>query len=1079
MKPATTAVRNIIEENVSVRAVPKLIAEWEHNRFSPIESIVASPENPLSETEWNGVYDLNSIGLPNRPRTGIAKARLSEPIRLAAGYRDAPQAARFYAASFDDPYKYWSSWNRTKLAPVATNDYEFGAPIKVTLMYTEAVIANKVVVGFETSYASPKSYDIQVTEVAEPVEADWKTISSNGILDSLGQVTLWRKNDLSDTWGKTPVYDSPAWVHGIRLVVRSMTEAYSNLDVIQMGARLENDLSDFVISYDKTFEVSERSFIAPLGRASSNVASVELTNLDLRFNNDNLDSIYYGLIDKKVKFTLDLSVDARPSGSEDERLREFTMWVDNWGGQDQDSVQVALKDSSVLLQEIQMPKVFWENMTVGAVIWQIMDTLGYTNYNYSRDDLDNGQVIPYFWAIEGTVWDQISQLAEGTQTAVYFDEWDVMQIKSRKSMFKAGAAVNWNFDAVQNGQKLPDIIDLSTDDSLVVNQVDIQYKPAQFSDFNNGLPKMETVWEPEDDTVVLRASALTRDLPDNGTSIWIKQDQAAYWPYESLVNIRGEILRYKGKEYAWNKPGGGTGYEIVYSLEDKQKVDAKSDPNKVWANSFTGKLMIEQRGIGGSGVAQHKVKPAGYTGVMTNYFNTLFQPVNPPGAGMNVNDGILTLQPPFNAGVHDYFLVKHESTIPSNDITYGTRFRFPSANLNGDWMTAGIWVAGDWGDAGYFIEISPTITAEQEGRQWRHEISMVLMPGDAPHRPWDSSYEGNRKGWPANILPDQWYDLDVRYAVRSNGTAVIEVFLNGVWAGDWFVPVADRPPNDGKFGLFTRWNCKCDFEFLYAVDHTNAPSDLPDQSSFLDLVSGGFTSGYIEREWRYGYYQTLNRGPDHEGGYWFPALNSRANYALDEFGPVVHEMREFTVNFKEDNIPVGHSYLYISNESQVACTDYNADAFGAKFTLVNTSRRDAILKGEDKITFGDGNPIDQKIFVYGRSLYQDEDKQLLKRDEQSIRRKGLVNLTFDNRWIQTETAANDLGQWVVDLWADGSEEISMNIFGNPLVQLGDLGTVNYPVKDMAPGTHKYYIVQLKNEFQDGFTTSLILRRARI
>lgn len=1075
MKAATAAAKTMLKNGHVMRATPKLRAEWEHNRFSPIASITASPaQNP--DVDWKMIYDLDSIGLPNRPRNGIAKARFDGNSKLmgAGAYRDIPQSTRFYLPTEVDPYKYFSTTQRTKIVKGWDEGYDFDAPIEITLMYEELVVTNKIVVGFETAYAKPKTFTIEVTTNG----TSWSTAASTPVIDARGQVTLWRGN--SGQWTSSPDYDSATKILGIKLTVYSMDLPYTHLDVIQLGARLENDLTDFVESYDRKFEISDRSVIAPLGKASANIASVSLNNMDRRFNNENVASVYYGLIGKKVKFTLDLSLDVSPTGSADERIREFTMYSEGWGGQDETSVDISLKDSSQFLQEVNVPKVFWENLTVGAIIWQLMDILGMSNYLYTRLAIDTGQIVPYFWS-EGdkTAWEMISMLAEATQTAVYFDEYDVMQIRTRRALFGEDANIDWNFDAVNAGQKLPDIISMDTEDELVVNKVEVNYKPAKYSDFNNGFPKMETVWEPEDETVTLRASALVKDLmKENTTEMWIQYNQVAYWPYEASVNIRGEVIRYKGKEYVWRKPGGSLGYDMVYGQEDKERLDTASDPNMKWANAFSGKLKIVERGAAGTIPDTHWVRPATFTALSTNTQNTRFYPIGAT-QGMNVFDGTATLVTPVPCGPYDFVLWKHEAVVPSDDTTYGMRFKFPMQQIRGDGgAIGGIWFAGDWGDAGYFLEISTTAFMELEQRAFRHELNLWRMPGNAPAENVRSNYEGNTKGWPATIISDKWYSLDVRHKVGSDGTTAITAFLDGVWAGDWFIDANKRPPTNGKFGVFTRDMSRFEIEYLYAVYEENAP--LPDESTFFDLKDGGYASGYIDRQWRYGgQYWTVHQGPAHEGSNWFHALNNRASYVLEEFGPVVHEMREFEVLFDEDSVPVSHSYPYLSNSAQVLCTNYWADAFGAKFTLVNTARQNAILQGEDRLTFGEDNPIQHKFFVYGRALYQDDDLKHVEEDRQSIRKNGIIDLTFDSPYIQTEQAAKDLGAWVVEQWGGGSDEIKLAVFGNPLIQIGDLVTVNYPIKDMYPMTHKYYVVSVNNQFDEGLDTELVLRRANV
>jgi hypothetical protein len=1064
-KAATVALQTLIKNGSEVRATPKLIAEWEHNRYST-PTVTVVPDQTNTDQDWLDTYDVNSIALPNRPRTGIAKARFSPKLRSSAPYRDQPASSRFYASTPVDPYKYFSSIQKTgTVAGSGGSGYPFTTPIEVTVMYPEEVIANKITVGFETSYSFPKTYTVEVSYDG----VNWSTASASSVLDSNGRVDLWFNGA---NWTTIADYDNARVVRGVKVVVYTLNDQSEHVDILQLGAKLENDLSDFIQSYSKGFEVSDRSFIAPMGRASSNEAKVTLDNDDGRFNNENEDSIYFGLIGKKTKFTLDLSFDATDfGGSPDERLREFTMWVDNWGSPDDTSIEVDLKDSSIFLQEISVPKVFWEGSTSGAIIWEIMDIVGMANYAYTRSVLDTGQAITYFWPEQDsdTAWDLIGTISEGTQTAVFFDEYDIMQIRTRKSLFQPDKVVDWNLDAIQNGQKLPDIIDSKVDISLVANEVNIKYKPAHYSDFNNGLPKMEVVWQPEEETVALRASPLVRNLLVAGTELWINQVDAAVWQFESDVNIRGEILHYKGKEYAYNKVGGGIAYEMTYSQDDVVRLDTASDPNMKWANQFTGKFAITQRGLSGSGTSNHYIRPNGYTSIITNMYNTLFYQTN--NSLMKFANGTLSLVDP-GLGGGDILLVTPAAVISSAGTTYGTKLMFPDPQPRADqWATAGLRIAGDWGDTGYYIEIATTETIELEQRAYRNEICLNVMNVNAPQYRVD-------KGITASIVKGVPYAIDVRHTVGFGGVAAISVFLNGVEVGAWTIAAAARPHDEGKFGVYTRGNCNVQVEYLYAVNQADANS--PDQSTFLDLVTGGYTSGYIERDWKYGgKFITSNISAPHEGNHVVIQPNYRAQYFYDEFGPVVHEIRQFTVAFDDTMIPVIHSFPYMSNDTQVVCTQYYADPFGATFTLANASRQTAIINGQDDLTFGPENSIQQKLMVYGRALYQDADQTVTKKDDFSIRRNGTVSLDFDNIYIQTAANADDLAQWIIDEWGGGSEEVNMNIFGNPLIQLGDLATVNYPVKGMFPSTHKYYIVSIANEYDQGLSTTLILRRARI
>jgi len=1105
MKAATIAAKNLIKQSDQVKALPKLTAEWEHNRFTPF----VDPENPVTVTpietqniEWQSIYDLTSIALPNRPRTGIAKARIDSNGKLTAAgkYRDIPQSSRFYLSTQDDQYKYWSSQQKTGTT-AGSGGYSFSTPIELTLMYDTPTVANKVVIGFECSYATPSSLSIAVTTDG----VNWNTINTFPPIDVDGRITLWRDNN--DTWTDAKVVVDPytiknlPGVKGVRVTVYGMNQPSTHLDVLQMGARLESDLSDYIETYSKDFELSDVSFISPLGQASSNTASVDLSNIDKIFNGNNSSSPFYGLIGKKVKFIMDLSLDVRPAGSADERVREFTMWTDSWGGEEETTSSIKLKDSSVFLQEMSAPKVFWgaspadayngqatpadgEVMTVGAVIWQLMDLVGLSNYQYITDVLDTGQAVQYYWPDgDSTVWEEISSLAEGTQTAVYFDEYDVMQIKTRNTIFSSRETIDWNLDATKNGIKLPDIVEIEVSDEVVANEVEVTYKPTKYSNFQNGLPQMETVWESADDTVILRATPLTRDLLKTDTVMWIKYSEAAYWPYGSYVNIRGEVIKYRGKEYIWRKPGGGFGFDTVYSADDKAKLDAASDPNLAYLNSWSGKVEITERGVGGTGTANHFVRPAQYNLKVSNHFNNGFYPVS-AGTGMNYFDGTMTLVSPSYVGGNDYFIAQHETLIESTNSQYGTRMRFPSSQIYANKLAVGgMVIAGDWGDAGYYVRLSPTEYVELEGRV-RNELALIAMPGDAPAESL-VGVTGDLKGFAAAIKYDEWIDVDVRHVAHANGSSTVTVYLNGVWSGQWEIPLAvrQRSPDTGRWGIFNGNQCRTEYEYVYAINLNNRNSDYtnlsPDETSFIDLARGGFVSGFIEREWRYGYFSSINYAAYREGSSKFVQNWSISDsYVLDEFGPVVHEMREFNATFDDGEIPVSHSWLNFTNEAQIVCTDYYADPFGAKFTLVNTSRRDAVVKGEDTYTVPD-DTVDHDFFIYGRVLLQEDELTVTTRDEPSIRKNGVTSVKFDNRFIQSEASAIDIGQWVTRLWAGGVDQIEADIFGNPFIQIGDLVTLSYPVKDMYPETHKYFVVGIKNQYETGLETTLILRRARV
>lgn len=1146
MKNATTSLVNAIKQGDALYINPRLIAEWEYNRFfTPTVTVTPSqtgtdghmPSDAAGAINgvvpvdaWIAAYgDVNSITLPNRPKAGIAKARCDSDVPPLTTYQTTPGQTRYYPSGVADVYGYFSSMDVTKLTSSGGGAFDFPTPIQVVVNYGQQIAMNKIVVGFELGYSTPKSITIETSVDG----AHWVTAESNPTIGSDGTVTIWHG---SNGWNTIPVYDSVVGIQAVRLTVNSMDRPYAHVDILQISPRLENDLSDFLISYDTAFEVSSPSFIAPMGKASSNTASVTLSNIDGRFNTNNSSSLYYGMIEKKVKFSLDLGIDTTKFGGQKyEYVREFTMWADAWGGQDTTTVKVDLKDSSVILQERTMPPMVLTNATVGQVVWQTMDMVGMTNYQHTQAEDDYGYVLPFYWPSDvaeksnprwgrlqvsttppptSTIWDEFSAIAESTQTAIFFDEYDVMQIVGRRAMYTTGATPDWNLDAIQNGTKLPDIVTSSTDYNLTTNRVEVTYKPAAYAADNNGLSKMEVVWQytqpvdptviiPADNTgnstdVVLRAADIVRDCRSTDTELWISRVNASYWPWESDVNIEGELLHYLGKEYGYYDDSlGGAGYTtvIVTSLSQQQQLDTLS-PNNSFKNAYTGKLVITKRGLYGTAPGDHLITGEDYTSLLTSYNNSVFTPLT---GYVTQNEGYITQ---YNAVSPDasnaswmgngnpwdqtYHLRKNGTeVVPQSGgqtVWYGAKIRFSTAPVTAtsNWKIGGLWFKGDWGDAGYFLEISSTNQIEFENRRNRHEIALIGMPGDAPAIQI-AGINQDIMGYQVGILEGTWIQIDLSYTYRSSdGHVIIAVYKDGVRAGNWDIPPANQPNyvSQGRFGTHVRGPSQMDIEYLYAagMDDSN-PFHSPDQTSFLDLVSGSYASGFVPRNIKYNFIDINPAYTWPSGTEYFPQRISQAYQVLDEFGPVVHEVRTFDAQFNSQFVPVTSSYLYNTNPL-VDQLYYISDAFGAEFMIANGSRNNVVANGQDDTD--SSNSTNHTMMVYGRCIYQAQsDNYLIKTDDAAVRRQGLIRTQITSRYIQTQEMAAEIGQWIVDLWATGVDEVTMELFGNPLLTLGDLVTVNYPIQGMYPTTHHYYVVSVKNEYNNGYKTTVQLRRAKV
>ncbi|QIQ62926.1 minor tail protein [Streptomyces phage Moab] len=1061
MQSSTSFLQNALKQGEDLYPATRVIAEWNHNRYTPITTI----DNYQYDEKTNGydldMYPIETVVDPVRPTAGLLKARAGEGA-VVQGYSDTVRGYRTYTADPDAMYKYWTGPAQANTTPYSGGGYTLPEPVRPHIVYASPALTNKIYICIEDSWARPQKYDIQITTNG----TTWTTVASDVVTNSKGQVILYLQDN--NTWTTTVNRNNGMQIRGIKLDVKSMNRINSWFNLVELGARLEKDLSDRVIDFSVSNEIGDSDFITPVGTISSNSGSVTLSNIDGIFNYDNVSSPYHGLIDANVKFTIDFGIDVSNwGGSGIEYIRMATMYSDTWGGNEEQS-DVSLKDGSKFLQEVKPLSELMENVTIGMAIWRMLDSVGFIDYEYVRTAEVASNQIPFFWTDnEKTVWDNIQDLCKVTQTAVYFDEHGILQIKTRDSAFNKTAPVSWTFDYAQNGSKKPDIISVSIGTSYEANKVTVKYQKTTLAQDAQGRPISEIVWQP-DDTIVLRSSNLTTAITKTDMRFWIDKKDIDTWPYEGMVNVRGELIRYKGKGYRYYPKGGSytgnidtdTTFKVIYSSDEKLQIDNElsSDTNG-WRNYFTGYMRVEERGYDATTAQDHDLVQNVWLTNGSYYGTSGTQKLWNGGTKFMVADGILRLQSTGKkATSKHWYTARRGSWVSESPKFIGTRMKFPTSP-KGKNMNAGIWV---WGNIAqnqmYGIDITATTHVD---RKVGNEVRILK-------RKSNGTVTQLSKGATVAINENAWYDVDVvvtstgRFTVSINGSPVLNVIDNGT-----DIPIS------GRAGLYVRGDGVADFEYFYMMADGGIQETDLDNSSYLDLIRGGYYSNQYYKD-----FVTRTRVAQKRRGkktikytQWYDQRY------FDEFGMQVHEYRPYDITF--DKKPVLYSTLYVSNDTQIVTDEYVHNPFGAHFIIANASRFNSVVNGEDTLTFGADNSIDQKIMITGRTVQQAEAVDYEVSNEQAIKARGEITLQFESQWIQSEAAAKALGDWIVNNWSQPCDEIELEIFGNPLIQLGDVIAVNYPPKNMSASTHKYFVTGSDQKWDNGLTTTLQLRRARI
>jgi hypothetical protein len=1064
MQTSSAELLTLIKQGLAINAKPQLIAEWNQNRYAGIEEVdnVAPEYEDGYDVEY---YPIDSIADPLRPsKRGIAKARAGIE-GVISSVSDIPTDIRYYTSSVDDVYNYWSS-------PVASTDmttfYGFTIETSPYILYTNECWSNKLYACFETSAASPANYYFDITTDG----TTWEEVAVDIAPNSNGQVAIYRQAD--NSWSTTVYRDNPIQLKGVRLRIVSIDTLGAYLELIELSARLERDLTSTLMSSSSDFTMSETSFVTPLGNASSNTASIVLSNVDGTYNNTNADSMFYGIIDKNVKFTYTIGFDTTPAGGSGyEYITEYTMFSDSWKGQGEETSTVDLKDASKFLQEIKPPKILFEQMTIGRIVWQLCDLVGFNDYNYDKTDDDASTLIPYFWTDgEKTLWEIFSSIAATTQSAIYFDEFGILQILTRDKAYDLSAATAWQLNGLVDGSTKADIIDLTQSADYESNNVTIKYTKTAISDDNGRTPVMDIAWQPEDD-VVLRSSQLRETMTNTQTFVRMTASEAAVWPYTGIIEIEGEIMSYATKGYWYYNLSNVHTFAEITSADEKKNIDENlSSPTLAFKNAFSGYFGGVVRGLWNTNAVYHYNDADGYTKQISRIGAS---PKAWSGGFVWLSDqSILSLRSTDSFLPYDFNIAKRGLSGGGLYWYYGTRLRFRDSGYKHG--ASGVCFNLGTNNRGYYLELVRTDRLTVlGGRKKQNEINFYVRDSSGGmHR---FGPDGG-KGAAFAVSKNTWYDIDISIRMQngsfdeSDSTGhVIQVSVNGTSKMTFTIPEASTLPFTGTFGLFNRGNSQADFEYLYSNGTTE---DLHiDTNNFFDRIRGGIVSGQPDRDWIWGWiwlYRLFKKASQ-------PILARFQKRFFDEFGPICHEVREFDVTY--DKYPAVHSNIYFSNNSQIVCPEYKSDPFGAQFILANASRNNAVVNGEDTLTYGTDNPITQKLMIYGRTVNKADETTVVVKDDDAIRRRGSVETEIQPEWLQTEDSATALGDWIVLHWAAGNDEVDAEIFGNPLIQLSDIVSVNYPQKDFSASTHKYFVVKIGRSFDEGYeSTKLTLRRVK-
>jgi hypothetical protein len=1117
MLTASTATINALNQSQSINIKNGCWIEYNMNSLIDGKAITA-PDGVLTVTKEDGagnkykpfekLFPITSIIDPRRPKTaGIKYMIAGDPSLTKDGtsgvidkYKTAANfASRLYFSGAKMVYKYW-------VTPVASGTSLSNCVLTATYPANKTAVANKIVVKFETSHSKPVNWTLKLVGLT----GTETTIATNVVVPSNGVVNLYYNGS---AWTTTEFTSPPAGVNlsALKLEISSLDTSGGYVGVIELSPRYVIDATSRLISMTINKSSSDDiSGIIPVGNVTANSIYIDLNAYDKNYE-------YY---DKTVAFNkdkLNLYKDTilRPFvniGSEKINLGIF--YTDSFSVSEFGDVSITGLDGAKELQYIKPPDIVCDNMTSVAIIRRLLDSVGFTNYNFNLTTTDTTVISPYHWYTDQskTVWEHIQDLCKDTQMIATFDELDVLQFYPRDYIFKKDKQTNLKLRDRNIGSNLANISSISVENVPSVKAVKIVYTPQLVSSYRG---TGENLYDAP--VITLGASAIVNDILPTQPSYTNNSGEVAalgvvscepvvlsglgstQYSFKGYLVIEKEIIEYDAIEYSYAEVDTGTvKYKWITSDSDVAKYQGLAKPSTF---KPTNNYRIKARNAFGvlgpvtSSYTQdmmnkdmtHKLGNSddGWTQLEWDSKTGIF--ASSPGSMVTTSIPSYDPKGPDTQKLLYNGVSRSMATLFANDVTYvpspdpakptedkyipNTFYKIATTTAQ---YTGSADKAFAIGANMYFpLTVDKTtknVTGNQmtvaglafslsENNQSGYMLSIATSQnsnGDKTYR--DVNFYKIVNGKPEPMITSQ-KDTDGTIITNINGGDLYKVEIKAL-------DIMNGTDENRVFKIALNG------KIVGVTDASPIPltnkigiASLQGTTSFDYVYTAsitkeefGLTSSFDAYS---GFLSSNSSMVKTFSDFVFNKTDKpKTEVWLREFGPVARELRR--INGRYTNAPGYPLYPSIVQNNDVTLVGSSLDPFTMDiFVMNNTGAFADLANGQEKSFVVVGNQITPSdSFEYIDPKLTDEDKA--------------EGIAFDSVWIQKESEAESLSKWITGQWSKQQKVVSVETFINPLIQIGDVVEISYPSSQLyssedtnpAYAVGKYIVLTVENNYDD-------------
>ena len=880
---------------------------------------------------------------------------------------------------------------------------------------------------------------------------------------------------------------------------------FKRLQVIEISPRLELDLSDFVLDYTITKELDNKGTPLPISAMSANTADLSLSNIPLSgelniplsifSTNANNTAVFVSplknLLAKNVKFYMNYFIpqDRISEPSQTNRIIPGgVFYADTWDSIDVKVTKVRCYDIMKFLQTLPVSDYVSKSQNLINIFTNIMDFAGFTDYNY--DELyailnDSNQAVnaSYFFADSKnkTVYDVLREAFLAYQISASVDEYGVLRFNNLQQII-TNNVVNY----AVNDENI--VVNSYTENiKTKIGKIIMRYRMPQIkralttASSTQGITSIfnqapDTIWKEEsEDVVPLNYLISSIDSYSQNYYSINKQDLNEVFytmplEHNNYAIIQGEIISTGDKEFllrdndtgrvkpAYVSTSNDLNAEVAQFSNDQRTANIEYTP--------TGRFVNVQRGLFGTAPKIHKIMSssadvgtqlqAGTITLGTNYFSRIVPP------SVDTNSGSISI--PIYANRYSIIMPKSETDNTYN--TYSARFKIPDVstevssgivfnlslnsndNVVSSFYTLGIKsIKNTNGKKSYILEMYEVPSSGTRTLLFSQSVTHII-----------NSIFNNEPLTPVFAKRESQF-INLKFIVQSDK---ILVYIN-----DRIVVSKATSNKRGafgtKFGFYSTGastiSTGSNLAEIYACQ------SILDDTSRYHFTTQRFLDALVANKRIDEKFYMLQSSPRIVGLNMYD-VQTTLNPSLG--AEHLKIMYNLYYNILESGGQKQKSYYVSVPETALSYSTIINSGFRLKFAMVNNTNYSVWTKS----SISSSRIVNAQLATFSRNVILLTDQQTLERVLNPQNANEVIELQSD--WLQSKKTANAIMGVIAKASEDFSKDITVSLFGNPLLQVGDVVSLRHNLKNIIGLT--FFVQSVRNTFSQGLTTEVVLNR---